>query len=146
MTKKAEALQRQARAQKAAKGRQLERRLALGPMPLALKWMLTAPELQKQRPGPTGLRKQEPASMRLENPQAQARGQKKLRERIAPKSISHRPRSPRAWAASGTKVPLKRQAFPAGGTSLRAWNPPGTKWVARKQDWQWQHSRPRGEG
>jgi len=50
-----------------------------------------------------------------------APGQKKPREPLWPmKNNSHLPRSLRAWAALGTEVPMKRQAFPAEETSLPA--------------------------
>src|SRR5215467_12971937 len=74
------------------------------------------------------------------------RTRKKLRELLVrTKNNAHLPRSPRAWAALGREVLRKRQAFPEGGTWLRAWKLLARrKWVARMQDWLSRRSRRRG--
>lgn len=124
--------------------------LALGPMEPELMQMQALLELELRK------RKPQPRRLLLEQEQSQAQigrwprtlrvqVQKKLREPLARLKNNLRPQqSLRAWAALGIAVPMKPRAFPAGGTWLPAKKRLArTKWVAHKQDWQWQRLRRR---
>lgn len=103
-------------------------------------------ELRKRKPQPTKLLlEQEQAQIGRWPRTLRVQVQKKLREPLARLKNNLRPQqSLRAWAALGIAVPMKPRAFPAGGTWLPAKKRLArTKWVAHKQDWQWQRLRRR---